>query len=318
MTTKGREDGKGAPIGGPREVRERLNAHAGMFYDVGRVVVEARTPYQDAELVETEALGRVLLLDGVTQVSERWEERYHESLVHPAMLAHPDPRSVLVLGGGDGGALREVLRHETVETVDFVELDPEVVAFSREHLAHVHRGAFDDGRVRLLFGDGRAFVEAASPAYDVVVMDMTDPAGPARFLYTREFFAAVGRALRDERGVFAMHGESPAARPAAYACIGATLRSVFPVVSAATAFVPMYGTLWSFRYASATADPSALGAGELERRVAERMDGRPSFAAPAMWPALFAPDPMLAAAEADPLGRVVVDAEPDFPDAFGV
>lgn len=318
MTTIDREDGSRSATDGHREVRERLNAHAGMFYDVGRVIVEARTPYQNAELVETAALGRVLLLDGVTQVSERWEERYHESLVHPAMLAHPGPRSVLVLGGGDGGALREVLRHRTVEAVDFVELDPDVVAFGREHLAHVHRGAFDDRRVSLRLGDGRAFVEGSPPAYDVVIMDMTDPAGPARFLYTMEFFAAVRRCLRDERGVFAMHGESPAARPAAYACIGATLRSVFPLVSAATAFVPMYGTLWSFRYASGSSDPSALVGDELERRIAERMSARPSYATSGMWPALFAPDPILAAAEADPQGRVVTDAEPDFPDAFGV
>ncbi len=318
MTANCRDDGRDAATGGHRELRERLNAHAGMFYDIGRVIVEARTPYQDAELVETETFGRVLLLDGVTQVSERWEERYHESLVHPAMLAHPEPRSVLVLGGGDGGALREALRHRTVETVDFVELDPDVVAFSREHLTHVHRGSFDDPRVRFHYRDGRAFVEAAPPAYDVVIMDMTDPAGPARFLYTKEFFAAVRRSLRDERGVFSMHGESPAARPAAYACIGATLRSVFPVVSAAAAFVPMYGTLWSFRYASATVDPSVPGRDELERRVAERMDGRPSFATPAMWSSLFSPDPMLAEAEADPLGRIVTDAEPDFPDAFGL
>ncbi|MBU0927079.1 MAG: fused MFS/spermidine synthase, partial [Spirochaetes bacterium] len=277
-----------------------------------------RTPFQAAELVETEALGRVLLLDGVTQVSERWEERYHEPLVHPALLAHPDPRRVLVLGGGDGGVLREVLRHRTVESVDFAELDPDVVAFCREHLGHVHRGAFDDARVRFRFGDGRAFVEAAGADYDAVIMDMTDPAGPARFLYTAEFFLAVKRSLRDERAVFAMHGESPAARPAAFACIGRTLRSAFPLVSTATAFVPMYGTLWSFRYASASSDPSALGRPELERRIAGRVEGPLAYASASMWPALFAPDPLLAEAEAHPDARVVADAEPDFPDAFEV
>jgi spermidine synthase len=89
-----------------REIRERLNAHQGYHYDAGKTLVSTATPYQKAELVETEAFGRVLLLDGATQVSEKWEYRYHEPMVHPAMLAHPDPQRVLVIGGGDGGILR--------------------------------------------------------------------------------------------------------------------------------------------------------------------------------------------------------------------
>lgn len=299
-----------------RVVYERHNAHGGMFYDTRRTIVEARTEYQHAALVETQALGRVLLLDGITQVSERWEERYHEPLVHPAMLAHPDPRRILVLGGGDGGALREVVRYPSVEAVDFVELDPDVVAFSREHLTHVHRGAFDDPRVRFHYRDGRAFIEASGPRYDVIIMDMTDPDGPARFLYTAEFFKAVRAALRDKNSVFSMHGESPVARPAAFACIAATLRSVFPIVSVSSAFVPMYGTMWSFRYASEARDPSSLDSLELKRRIASRMDASPSFASVSMWPALFAPDPVIAEAELHPDGRVILDAEPDFPDAF--
>lgn len=299
-----------------REVRERLNAGQGLFYAVGDTVARATTPYQEAEIVETEALGRVLLLDGVTQVSERWEERYHEPLVHPALLAHPDPRRVLVLGGGDGGTLREVLRHRAVEAVDLVELDEAVVSFCRDSLPSVHRGAFDDPRVRPCFGDGRAFVEAADARYDVVVMDMTDPAGPARFLYTEEFFAAVARLLSDERGVFAMHGESPAARPAAFGCIGATLRSVFRNVDTALAFVPMYGTLWSYRFASTGPGPACLEPAELSARIEARMSSPPRFASAAMWPALFAPDPIIAQAESRTDARVITDADPDFPDAF--
>lgn len=313
--------GGGAAAGaGPenaREIRERLNPDMGFFYSAVRTLARARTRYQDVELVETPRLGRVLLLDGITQVSERDEYRYHEPLVHPALLAHPGPRTVLVVGGGDGGILREVLLHRTVERADFAELDPEVVDFSRKHLAHVHAGAFEDPRVRCLFGDGRAFVESAAPGtYDAVIMDMTDPAGPSRFLYTREFFETVRRTLSGPGAVFALHGESPVARPAAYACIGRTLASVFPVVRAASAFVTMYGTLWSFRYASGDGDPSTLSREELESRVASRMVRRPRLAVPELWPALFAPDPALAEAEAHPDGRVITDAEPDFPDAF--
>ena len=288
-----------------REIRERLNPGMGFFYSAGKTLAKTRTRYQDVELVETPSLGRVLLIDGITQVSEREEYRYHEPLVHPALLVHPGPRTVLVVGGGDGGVLREVLRHRTVERVDFAELDSEVAAFSREYLVHIHGGAFEDARVRSVFGDGRAFVEAApSGTYDAVIMDMTDPAGPSRFLYTRRFFEEVRRILSGPRAVFALHGESPIARPAAYACIGKTLASVFPVVRTASAFVTMYGTLWSFRYASETSDPSTLSRDDLEARMAGRMQDRPRLTVPELWPALFAPDPVLA------------EAEPDFPDAF--
>lgn len=299
-----------------REIREHLNPRCGYFYTVGRTLARRETAYQRIELVETPELGRVLLIDGITQAAERDEYRYHEPLTHPALLPHPDPRRVLVIGGGDGGVLREVLRHRTVERVDFAELDPEVVVFSREHLGHIHQGAFDDPRVRPTFGDGRVFVDASAPGtYDAVIMDMTDPVGPSRFCYTREFFAAVRASMRD-RAVFALHGESPVARPAAFACIGATLRAVFPVVRTAAAFVTMYGTLWSFRYASDGADPAALSVADLETRVAARMEGCPRLAAPRLWPALFAPDPVLAEAAAHPDGRIITDERPDFPDVF--
>lgn len=300
-----------------REVRELLNRGSGFFYSVGDTLARATTKFQEVELAQSEALGRVLLIDGVTQVSERGERRYHESMVHPALLSHPDPRSVLVIGGGDGGVLREVLRHRTVERIDFAELDEEVVAFTRKHLPLVHEGAFDDPRVHARFGDGRLFVESCPPgAYDAVVMDMTDPFGPSRFLYTAEFCESVRRAMRGEAAVFAMHGESPVSRPAAFACIGRTLLSAFPVVRTALAFVPMYGTLWSFRYASGSSDPAALSRGELESRIRERMESPPRFAVPEMWPSLFAPDPVLAEADSHPDGRVITDARPDFPDAF--
>jgi len=299
-----------------REVREYLNPRSGFFYEVEDAIAAEKTPFQEAELVQSEALGKVLLLDGITQVSERWEYRYHELLVHPAMLAHPNPAFVLVLGGGDGGALREVLAHKGVRRADMVELDEAVVRFSRENLSCVHRGAFDDPRAHLVIGDGREFVEKAKEEYDVVIMDMTDPAGPSRFLYTADFFRLVREAMRGSEAVFAMHGESPVARPAAYACIERTLSSVFPRVAAASTFVPMYATLWSFRYASEASDPSALDCGEVERRIGARMSSRPLLANGKLWPAIFAADPILAEAAADPRGLVITDARPDFPDSF--
>ncbi len=229
-----------------REVREILNNDMGFFYSANALLAEEQTPYQEMELLDTSALGRVLLLDGVTQISERWEYRYHEPLVHPALLSHPLPRQVLVIGGGDGGTLREVLVHKTVEQVDFIELDEAVVRLARKELSSVHCGAFDDPRVRIQFCDGRSFVESAEPVYDAIIMDMTDPVGAARYLYTREFFQAVSGIMCGPEAVFAMHSGSPIATPALFACIGQTLKSIFSIMCTSSTFVPMYGTIWSF------------------------------------------------------------------------
>ncbi|NJL70906.1 MAG: hypothetical protein HC888_04460, partial [Candidatus Competibacteraceae bacterium] len=145
-----------------RELRALVLKTAGRLDRVRAAV--AMTPTQEEavlvksiELIETEEFGNVLLLDKITQVVEKNDWQYHETMVHPAMLSHPDPRDVLVIGGGDGGILREVLRYKGVKAVDFVELDEEVVAFSKEYLPHINGGAFSDPRVRFRFRDGRAF-----------------------------------------------------------------------------------------------------------------------------------------------------------------
>jgi spermidine synthase len=233
-----------------RRIIEHLNPYCGFFYDISSIIVERQSRYQKIELAESPEFGKVLLLDGITQVAIKDEARYHETLVIPAMLSHPYPTHVLVIGGGDGGTLREVLAFRSVEAAALVDLDSDVISFSREFLPEISKGAFEDPRVELHIGDGRAFVEQCSAAsFDVVIMDMTDPFGPSERLYTREFFKAVLRVLKKPYGIFAMHGESAIVRPAAWACIHKTLGAVFANVENAFASVPMYGTLWSFKFA---------------------------------------------------------------------
>ena len=303
-------------LGGRREIRERLAPGFGWFYEAGETLHAGRTKFQEIEVVRTASFGTTLLLDGATQVMEKSEFQYHEPMAHLALLAHPEPRRVLVIGGGDGGLVREILKHRCVEAVDFVELDEEVVAFSRRHLAALGGAAFEDTRVRLTFMDGRAFVEAAPPAsYDVVVMDMTDPAGPALMLYTVEFFRAVARILKDERAFFVMHTESPETRPAAFARIRRTLAAAFPVVRGAYAYVRMYGTLWSFAVASPGQDAAEVPPAEIEARIIERGIGPLKLVAGATWAALFSRYPYVE----DLLvgsGEICTDADPAFPDAF--
>jgi len=299
------------------EVRENVNASSGFFYKVKSNLASKQTQFQTAELVETESFGKAMLLDGRTQVTERWEYRYHEPLVHPVMLVHPNPRRALLIGGGDGGTLREILKYKSIEAVDFAELDPDVVAFSKEHFPSIHGGSFSDPRLTFHYGDGRAFVEKASGRYDIIIMDMTDPIGPSSALYTAEFFTAVKKLFRDTDSLFSMHGESPMAWPEAFASIGATLTEVFNHVSTATCYVPMYGSLWSFRYAGDSAVPQVSDSELIEKRQTERLEKKLTLINKSMWPALFAEDPVIAEAEANPARKIIRDADAVFPAVFG-
>ncbi|MDH7484448.1 MAG: hypothetical protein QHH01_07460, partial [Spirochaetales bacterium] len=183
-------------------------------------------------------------------------------------------------------------------------------------LPEINAGAFDDPRAVIVPGDGRAYVEQCPDAsFDVVIMDMTDPFGPSELLYTREFYQQVRRILDGDTGVFAMHGESPIARPLAWACISSTLSQVFSLVRPAFAFVPMYGTLWSFQFASGVSDPGKLACTEIQTRLSEAGHPEPRFCRPAMWPALFAMDP--AAEQALKLDHpIITDTASGFLDAF--
>jgi len=163
----------------------------GVWFCLGvrRWLVRRRTPYQRLDLAETEAHGRVLALDGRFMLSERDEFFYHEMLVHPALLFHPLPRHVLIVGGGDGGALREVLRHP-VERATLVEIDPEVIEVAKEWLPSVHQGAFSDPRVRVVTMPGEEFLPQHREEFDVILVDSTDPIGPGAALFREDFFRA--------------------------------------------------------------------------------------------------------------------------------
>ena len=292
---------------------EYLNRNHGFFYTVKDRLYHGRTKYQEIELIDTDEYGTVLLLDNVTQVAETVDWQYHEPLAHFPLLAHSKPERVLVVGGGDGGTVREVLKHP-VTHVDFVELDEEVVSFSRRHLPAVHQGAFEDQRVRLRFQDGRAWIEEHPDTYDVILMDMTDPFGPSRMLYTREFYKLVRRALRSDEGLFAMHSESPVARPVAHRCIERTLGTAFPVVRCAYAFIQMYATYWSFAISSPTTDIARVPGDLVDARLAERgISGLRMIDGPS-WESMQVALPYIRSIPADV--PTITDENPVFPDHF--
>jgi spermidine synthase len=292
---------------------EALNPHSGFFYTVKKVSACRKTKYQSIQLLETDQFGKVLLLDGITQLGDKCDADYHEPMVHPAFCSHPGPETVLVIGGGDGGILRETLRYPCVKRVEVAELDQGVIAFSRKFLKRVHGGAFKDPRVHINIIDGRRFVEDHPGEFDVVIMDMTDPSGPSVLLYTREFFEAVIRSFRSPKGIFIMHTESPASRPEAFSCIQRTLRASFTNVTPLYLFIPMYGTLWSISLCSTNIDVSRVAASTIDRRLSGYGIGGLKVYSGATHNAMQAPYPYITRLLRQ-RGRIITDSKPCFPD----
>lgn len=219
--------------------------HNGVRYGLaGRVLIEQQSPYQRVTVIESDRYGKGLLLDGCWMTAEHQERHYHESLVHPALTSAASIERVLVIGGGDGGTAREVLRHPGVIHLDMVEIDGLVVELCRQHLPSLGGSAWGDPRFHLTIGDGIAWVaEAAAASYDVVIVDGSDPAGPAEGLFNRAFFEHCRRILRPG-GVFATQSESPEAFREVHLDTVRLLRQVFGHADPLYGWVPMYPSGW--------------------------------------------------------------------------
>lgn len=160
-----------------------------------RILFREKTEHQDLVIFENVLFGRVLALDGVVQTTEGDEHIYHEMLSHVPILAHGAASRVLIIGGGDGGMAREVLKHPGVATVTMVEIDPSVVELCRTHLPSINDGAFDDPRLDLVIADGAKFVEETKDRWDLVIIDSTDPLGPGEILFGERFYRGCKRCL---------------------------------------------------------------------------------------------------------------------------
>jgi spermidine synthase len=253
------------------KIFERLNDASGVYFE-GTLVERRRTPFQLLEVYDTPELGRIFRLDGYNMTSERDEFFYHENLVHPAAVAHPGPRRALVIGGGDGGSSEELLKHSTLEVVHMAELDPGVIEVSKAQFARVHRGVFDDPRLKVTVGDGLAYLRQTAVRYDLVSMDLTDPVGPSAELYSPDTFALAKRAMSAESAL-TLHIGSPFSHPQRVRETLANLRQVFKRVAPYFVHIPIYGSIWGFACASDTLDPRSLSPEQVERVLAERRVG---------------------------------------------
>lgn len=177
----------------------------GVSFRIKGRIFEKMSKYQKIEVYETEGFGRMLVIDGAVQFVEGWEKMYHEILVHPVMLAHPYPRDILIIGGGDGGALREVLLHKTVRKAIVVEIDRDVVDTVRNYIP-IDGGAFDNNKSELIIYDGVRFVKESKDKYDVIIVDSTDPKGPAKELFDVPFYKNCYNILRDRGLIITQSG----------------------------------------------------------------------------------------------------------------
>lgn len=226
-------------------------------YRINKILVHKQTNYQELMVVETENYGRTLVLDGAVQTTVRDEFVYHEMIAHVPLFTHPNPEKVLVIGGGDGGTVRETLKHKEVKEVHLVEIDPEVVAAAREYFPEISSGLSDE-RVHIHYADGIKFVAEKEAAFDVIIVDSSDPVGPAVGLFGAEFYANVARALKPD-GLFVAQTESPWGNEDILPRIYAGIRVSFPIVRMYLATVPTYpGWLWSFTLGSKKYDPLAV------------------------------------------------------------
>lgn len=264
-----------------------LNAHAGYGYTAKERLETIQSPYQRVEVYDTHQFGRLFRLDGRLMTSEGEEFFYHECMTHPALLAHPNPQSVLVIGGGDGGSSEEIFKHPSVKRVVMAELDAAVIDVARRYLHQIHRGALDDPRLEIKLGDGFDYVKNCTEKFDLVVLDLTDPDTPAFHLYSEEFFRLCQRVL-NPGGLMTMHLGSPVFQAATVQKNARNLRRVFRHVAPMALYIPLYGSLWCLGVASDTVDARALAPDTVAQRLRERRIGALKYYNPEVHQALFA------------------------------
>lgn len=239
----------------PLSYNEYYNERTGLTVGVEKLLFSEQSEYQLVEVYETDTWGNLMTIDGMVMLSEKDEFVYHEMLSHVGMFVHPNPERVLIIGGGDGGTAREVLRHSSVKEVDMVEIDETVVRASKEYLPGV--GDWDNDKLNVLFEDGIKFVQEIDRPYDVIIIDGSDPVGPAEGLFKKDFIQACYDGLA-ENGVLTAQTESPWVQSyyPSMNRVFIALNAIYEVSKMYLGYIPLYPAgMWSFAYASKGVDP---------------------------------------------------------------
>lgn len=248
-------------------------------HGVTKILAYQKTAFQEMYVVETGAYGKGLVLDGKWQSCTGDEFIYHEVLVQPAMIAHQNPRTALVLGGGEGATIRELLRWKTIEKVMMIDIDGEVVEACKKHLPEMHQGAFDDPRVELVIEDALKVLDTTTETWDIIISDLSDPIeeGPSFALFTKEYYAKLKRVLNPGGYVVIQAGPVSAPGIKYHARLINTLKAVFNHVAPMSAITSAYGAPWGFALCSEQPINTVPDIAAVDRLIAEKTTGNFRF-----------------------------------------
>lgn len=233
---------------------EKQTESFGITAKIRQTFVTEKTEYQELAMIDTEEFGRMLVLDGMVMTTIKDEFVYHEMVAHPALSTHPNPRHVLVVGGGDGGVIREVLKHSKVEKAVLVEIDGKVIEYSKQYLPEI-AGELDNPRVEVIVNDGFMHIHQHKNTYDVIMVDSTEPVGPAAPLFERGFYQGIFEALKED-GIFVAQTDNPWFKADLIQKVNRDVREIFPITRVYAANIPTYPSgLWTFTMGSKQYDP---------------------------------------------------------------
>lgn len=242
------------------------------FVHVTNILAQGRSPFQEYVIIDTEDFGKVLFIDGESQSSQFDEHIYHESFVHPAMVAHPCPKSVLVIGAGEGASAREILKHPSVERLVLVDIDNDIIQAVKQYLPEWHQGAFEHPKTELLIMDGKEFVEKTDEKFDLIYLDVCDKLiidSPATDLYTAKFYTSVKNILA-ENGILVVQAMELFPDPEDHFSVVRNLKEVFPHVHIGGMFIPAFYSIWGFAIATESPVLTQLTPDTIESILDER------------------------------------------------
>lgn len=253
-------------------LRDSINEDFIQLHRLEDIIYAGQTKYQSVQIVRSSRFGVCLVLDGKIQSCEADEFIYHEALVQPAIITHPNPETVFIAGGGEGATLREALCHKTVQRAVMVDIDAEIIALSKQYLPNHSHGAFEDSRTELYHTDAREYLAQTKDFFDIIIIDLPDPIeeGPAYLLYTREFYSLARDRLTDGGIISVQSGSASLNELLNLTAVYNTLKSVFRITNVFTADMPCFGGPWGFCTASMKHDASCLTAEEVDRRISDK------------------------------------------------
>jgi spermidine synthase len=236
---------------------EKQTATHGITSKISKTLHTEQTDFQKLDMIETEQFGTMLVLDGMVMTTDVDEFVYHEMVTHVPLFTHPNPKKVLVVGGGDGGAIREVLKHPSVEKAVLVEIDGKVIEYSKKYLPNI-AGELDNPRVEVQVDDGFMHIHNHKNTYDVIMVDSTEPVGPAAKLFEKGFYQGIYDALTEE-GIFVAQSDNPWFHADLIKKVFGDVRDIFPITRLYTCNIPTYPSgLWTFTLGSKKHDPAQV------------------------------------------------------------